>query len=101
MLHQNCLRFLYRLWGQWPFLVGKHLGLSQQARRQVWLAQFRLLEVCRNNLRQLALAPGQIFGPATQETLECRVRAAESRSQHIGRSMSYPALAAQRLPARQ
>ncbi len=44
--------------------------------------------------------PVQIFGPAAQEALERRERAAESRSQHIGCSMSYPALAAQRLPAR-
>ncbi len=57
-----------------------------------------LPEVCRNNLRQLPLSPGQIFGPAAQEALErTRVRAAESRSQYIGCSVSYTALAAQQL----
>ncbi len=100
MLRQNCLRLLYRLWGQWPFLIGKHLGLSHKlVGRCGWLSPGSL-EVCRNNLCQLPLAPGQIFGPAAQEALECRVTATEFRSQHIGCRLSYPALAAQRLPAR-
>ncbi|KAK2894856.1 hypothetical protein Q8A67_012085 [Cirrhinus molitorella] len=85
--------------GSMAFSSGKALGLITQARRQVWLAQSRLPEVCRNNLRQLPLVPGQIFGPAAQEALEHRVRAAESHSQHFGRSVGSPALVTHRLPA--
>ncbi len=98
--HQQHRIMFHQALGSMAFSSGKALGLVTQARRQVWLAQSRLPEVCRNNLRQLPLAPSQIFGPAAQEALECRVRAVESHSQHIGHSVSYPALAVQRLPAR-
>ncbi len=47
MLHQNCWRLLYRLWGQWPFLVGKHLGLShKQGGRCGWLSPGSLRYIC-------------------------------------------------------
>ncbi len=50
--------------GSMAFSSGKALGLVTQASRQVWLAQFRLLEVCRNNLRQLPLAAWSDLRPS-------------------------------------
>lgn len=63
---------------------GITLGTLVQARRQVWLAQSSLPEVCRNNLRRLPLVPGRIFGPAAQEALDRRVSVSETRSRHVG-----------------
>lgn len=68
---------------------GRALGLLAHARRQVWLAQSSLPEACRNNLRQLPLTPGHLFGPAAQEALERRVRVTESRSQHAARRSGF------------
>jgi len=56
--------------GSITFSSGKALGFTTQARRQVWLAQSRLLEACHSNLRLLPLVAGQIFGSAAQEALE-------------------------------
>ncbi|XDV29212.1 hypothetical protein PO909_032355 [Leuciscus waleckii] len=75
--------------GSIAFSNGKALGLTTQAWRQVWLAQSKLPEACRSNLRQLPLVPGQICGPAAQEALERRVRAVESRYQHFECSVNY------------
>ncbi|KAI7793893.1 hypothetical protein IRJ41_005391 [Triplophysa rosa] len=87
--------------GSVAFSSGKAFGLITQTRRQVWLAQSKLPEACRNSLRRLSLVPGQVFGPAAQEALERTACAAESRSQHIGRTVSYPALAAHRMTVSQ
>ncbi|KAI7813397.1 putative receptor tyrosine-protein kinase erbB-4-like, partial [Triplophysa rosa] len=73
--------------GSVAFSSGKALRLITQTRRQVWLAQSKLPEAYRNSLCRLPLVPGQVFGPAAQEALERR--AAESRSQHVGRTASY------------
>jgi len=56
--------------GSITFSSGKALRFTTQARRQVWLAQSRLLEACHSNLRLLPLVAGQIFGSAAQEALE-------------------------------
>ncbi len=63
---------------------GTALGTLVQARRQVWLAQSSLPEVCRNNLQRLRLVPGRMFGPAAQEALDRRVSVSETRSHHVG-----------------
>ncbi|KAL2094894.1 hypothetical protein ACEWY4_009613 [Coilia grayii] len=68
---------------------GRALGLLAHARRQVWLAQSSLPEACRNNLRELPLTPGHLFGPAAQEALERRVRVTESRSQHAAQRSGF------------
>ncbi len=52
-----------------------------QARRQVWLAQSPLSEACRKTLRDLPVVPGQLFGPAAQQTLERSVQANQTRQQ--------------------
>lgn len=62
---------------------GKSMGLLLQARRQIWVAQSPLPDAARNVLRQLPLAPGQLFGPAAQEALNRRQLASETRSQHV------------------
>lgn len=80
---------------------GRALGLLVHARRQVWLAQSPLPEVCRNNLRQLPLIPGHLFGPAAQEALERRVRVTESRSHHVERRTTFREPPATLRPPRQ
>lgn len=62
---------------------GKSMGLLLQARRQIWVAQSPLPDAARNVLRQLPLAPGQLFGPAAQEALNRRQLASETRYQHV------------------
>ena len=44
--------------------LGRLMSTITLARRQVWLAQSPLCEVCRRTLRSLPVVPGQTFGPA-------------------------------------
>lgn len=61
--------------------LGRLMATLTIARRQVWLAQSPLSESCRGALRTLPVVPGQIFGPAAQQTLERAVEANKSRRQ--------------------
>ncbi len=55
--------------------LGRLMSTLTQACRQVWLAQSPLSEACRKTLRDLPVVPGQLFGPAAQQTLERSVQA--------------------------
>lgn len=61
--------------------LGRLMSTLTITRRQVWLAQSPLSESCRNTLRRLPVLPGQVFGPAAQQTLERAVEANKSRQQ--------------------
>lgn len=61
--------------------LGRLMSTLVITRRQVWLAQSPLSESCRSALRSLPVVPGQVFGPAAQQTLERAVEAARSRQQ--------------------
>jgi hypothetical protein len=61
--------------------LGRLMSTLTQARRQVWLAQSPLSEACRRTLRDLPVVPGQLFGPAAQETLERSVQVNQTRQQ--------------------
>lgn len=61
--------------------LGRLMSMLTVTRRQVWLAQSPLSESCRTTLRTLPVLPGQVFGPAAQQTLERTVEANKSRQQ--------------------
>ncbi|KAI7807002.1 putative disrupted in schizophrenia 1 protein-like [Triplophysa rosa] len=61
--------------------LGRLMSTLTQTRRQVWLAQSPLSEVCRRTLRDLPVVPGQLFGPAAQQTLERSVQVNQTRQQ--------------------
>lgn len=61
--------------------LGRLMSTLTITRRQVWLAQSPLSESCRGALRTLPVVPGQVFGPAAQQTLERAVEASKSRRQ--------------------
>lgn len=61
--------------------LGRLMATLTVTRRQVWLAQSPLSESCRTTLRTLPVLPGQVFGPAAQQTLERTVEANKSRQQ--------------------
>lgn len=61
--------------------LGRLMSTLTITRRQVWLAQSPLSESCRGTLRSLPVVPGQVFGPAAQQTLERAVEANKSRQQ--------------------
>ncbi|KAE8291462.1 hypothetical protein D5F01_LYC11070 [Larimichthys crocea] len=54
--------------------LGRLMSILTLARCQVWLAQSPLSEACRKTLRTLPVVPGQMFGPAAQQALECSVQ---------------------------
>ena len=49
--------------------------------RQIWLAQSPLSEPCRKALHSLTVVPGQLFGPAAQQTLERSLQVTHIRQQ--------------------
>ncbi len=59
--------------------LGRLMSTLTQARRQVWLARSPLSDTCRKTLRDLPVIPGQLFGPAAQETLERSVQMNKTR----------------------
>ncbi|KAL1246686.1 hypothetical protein QQF64_034383 [Cirrhinus molitorella] len=61
--------------------LGRLMSMLTQAQQQVWLAQSPLSEACRKTLRDLSVVPGQLFGPASQQTLERSVQANQTRQQ--------------------
>jgi len=61
--------------------LGRLMSTLTQARRQVWLAQSPLSEACRRTLRDLPVVPGQLFGPAAQQTLEQSIQTNKTRQQ--------------------
>lgn len=61
--------------------LGRLMSTLTQAHCQVWLAQSPLSETCRKTLRDLPVIPGQLFGPAAQETLEHSVQMNKTRQE--------------------
>lgn len=61
--------------------LGRLMSTLTQTRWQVWLSQSPLSEVCRRTLRDLPVVPGQLFGPAAQQTLERCVQVNQTRPQ--------------------
>ncbi|KAK0133446.1 hypothetical protein N1851_031041 [Merluccius polli] len=61
--------------------LGRLMSSLTLARRQIWLAQSPLTEPCRKALRSLAVVPGQLFGPAAQQTLERSLQVMRTRQQ--------------------
>ncbi|KAI7806468.1 putative disrupted in schizophrenia 1 protein-like [Triplophysa rosa] len=61
--------------------LGRLMSTLMQARQQVWLAQSPLSKACRRTLRDLPVVPGQLFGPAAQQTLERSVQVNQTRQQ--------------------
>ncbi len=69
--------------------LGRLLSTLIQAHHQVWLAQSLSSETCRKTLRDLPVVPGQLFGPAAQETLERSVQMNKTR-QELGNLRRAP-----------
>lgn len=64
--------------------LGRLLSTLTQARRQVWLAQSPLTEVCRRTLKSLPVVPGELFGAAALQALERTAQATQTRQQLAG-----------------
>ena len=64
--------------------LGRLLSTLTQARRQVWLAQSPLTEVCRRTLRSLPVVPGELFGAAALDALQRTALASQTRQQLAG-----------------
>ncbi len=69
--------------------LGSLMSTLTPARRQVWLAQSPLSETCRKTLHDIPVVPGQLFGPAAQETLEHSVQMNKTR-QELGNLRRAP-----------
>lgn len=76
--------------------LGRLLSLLTLIHQQVWLIQSPLSEPCRKTLGALPVVPGQLFGPAAQQTLEKRLRANEEREQF--RRLQGPSPLVRQLP---
>ena len=61
--------------------LGRLMSTVTLARRQVWLAQSPLSEVCRRTLRSLPVVPGQTFGPTALQALERSVQVGQASQQ--------------------
>lgn len=77
--------------------VGDAMGSAVLCRRQVWLAQTSLPEGIKQELLNLPVAPGHVFHPGSQETLERAERTAASR-EAVQRACRKPAPTARRAP---
>ncbi len=69
--------------------LGRLKSTLTQACRQVWLTLSPLSETCRKTLRDLPIIPGQLFGPAAQETLERSMQMNKTR-QELGNLRRAP-----------
>lgn len=70
--------------------LGRVMSYLVQARRQVWLAQSALSEMCRRTLHSVPVEPGQMFGSAAVEALERTVQARQTRQQLSGLTRPMP-----------
>ena len=75
--------------------LGHLMSTLVQARRQVWLSQSPLTEMCQRTLCSVPVEPGEMFGSAALETLERTVQARQTRQQLSGLHRN------ERLPSRQ
>jgi hypothetical protein len=61
--------------------LGRLMSTVMLARRQVWLAQSPLSDMCRRTLHSLPVIPGQTFGPAALLALEQSVQVGQASQQ--------------------
>lgn len=68
--------------------LGRLMSTLVQACRQVWLAQSPLTEACRRILRSVPVEPGELFGSAALEMVQCTFQARQTRQQLSGLNRS-------------